>query len=119
VKCQKKLQINVQGVPMTEDAEYLPISVSEATTVFEISNVLLKVEKSNSIEKADVFDAGIFRKLESVELQLNEPDRVFLITTAENALKTDAIVRDKEPIRTKFWRKSKLLHIVKSMLQKP
>lgn len=83
-----RMPADMRGDPRTEDAEYLPISLAEAATVFELTNVFLGGPNVDTIGKAHKFDESVFSQIGEIDKQLSKD--AFVVTTARDALAADA-----------------------------
>lgn len=83
-----RMPADMRGDPRTEDVEYLPISVAEAATVFELTNAFLGGSFTETIDKAHGFDESVFSQIQKIDEQLSIDASV--VSIARDALAADA-----------------------------
>lgn len=96
-----RVPIDNESNPRTEDRDYSPIAVTEATTVFELTNFLLGGKYVDSIEKAHKFDRKMFLKLQEIDEEL-KTNLSFKLKTARSALAVEPCILKEEDIQNKI-----------------
>lgn len=96
-----RVPIDKEGNPKTEDSEYFPITMAEATTVFELTNFLLGGKLKDSLKNALSFDQEIFLKLKKIDTDLKENPE-FRRQVLEKALAVESSISERKDIQSKI-----------------